>query len=335
MAISDLGRRLSNIPSAEGARHGMIHQSENVYLARGESESLMVILSNAAEPQSEINLRRATLESGVNFRSDSEGDLEDCVVLEFDTSVDSTAVAKVAEHLCHGSPGHRHGDDLIVSLETFQAMLEGDSSGWSRERVVGLWGEVSFLERLISCCENDVQRLACIRSWKSTSIHCSDFVFDVGAGVAIDAKTTSTSNRRHIITSVDQVSLGMHLETGLLSIMIRQVAEGEGWSVGQLIDRIGNELSGQALEEYNLKTQSLSIDEENLTGIYFRERDGRPPMKFRSEDVPGVPTFLPLPHGVPELSWEVYLTEDGTSENDLDEIIRQWISRAEEEELDG
>ena len=115
MAISDLGRRLSNIPSAEGARHGMIHQSENVYLARGESESLMVILSNAAEPQSEINLRRATLESGVNFRSDSEGDLEDCVVLEFDTSVDSTAVAKVAEwrvvFLHRGKHGHKR--DLL------------------------------------------------------------------------------------------------------------------------------------------------------------------------------------------------------------------------------
>lgn len=335
MVVSNLGTRLSSIPSADGALLGMLHVSDNVYLTRGQSDSLTIILSNAEEPQSDVNLRRASLESGINYRSESEGDLEDCVVLEFDSSVDSTAVAKVAEHLCHGSPGHRNGDDLVDSVETFQAMLEGDSSGWSRERVVGLWGELSFLERMISCCDNGAQRLACIRSWKSTSVHVSDFVFEAGAGVAIDAKTTSTSNRRHIITSVDQVAQGMHLETGLLSIMIRQVADGEGWSIGQLIDRIGDELDGQALDDYNLKVRSLSIDEDNLNGLFFRERDGRPSMIFQSENIPGVLNFLPLPHGVPELSWEVYLTEEGTSDNNLDGIIRQWISRAEEEDLNG
>ena len=88
-------------------------------------------------------------------------------------------------------------------------------------------GESFLPERMISCCDNGAQRLACIRSWKSTSVHVSDFVFEAGAGVAIDAKTL-TSNRRHIITSVDQVAQGMHLETGPFSIMIRQVnADGE------------------------------------------------------------------------------------------------------------
>ena len=113
MVVSNLGTRLSSIPSADGALLGMLHVSDNVYLTRGQSDSLTIILSNAEEPQSDVNLRRVSLESGINYRSESEGDLEDCVVLEFDSSVDSTAAAKVAEHLCHGSPGHRNGDDLV------------------------------------------------------------------------------------------------------------------------------------------------------------------------------------------------------------------------------
>ena len=117
---------------------------------------------------------------------------------------------------------------------------------------------------MISCCDNGAQRLACIRSWKSTSVHVSDFVFEAGAGVAIDAKTTSTSNRRHIITSVDQVAQGIHLDTGLLSIMIRQVADGEGWSIGHH-HRIGVS-DGQAW----MITSGFdpSIDEDNLM-VYF------------------------------------------------------------------
>ena len=328
--MSLLTRIIELLPAASGTLVPQRHIGANVHLARCPSGSLQIILSDAEPPSRALTLRRAILEEGVTFVSEHGEDLTGCVLLEFDPGVDPGAVSKIAEHLCGDGEGERSGDDLIDSVETFQSLLENSSSRWGWNSVIGLWGELSCLERMLLLCADDKQRMACIKSWKSTGVHCIDFVFDHGLGAVFDAKTTSRTKRDHIVTSVDQVSAGIYGETHLLSLMIRPVAEGEGWTIMDLLNRMADSLTGDAAILFERKVATLEIDAEVCDAHRFKERDGRPPRLFPAADVPGVSRFLPLPEGVPELSWPVQLPEGGVSGPELDDILQKWIVRETE-----
>ncbi len=335
MITSRMEETVAGLPESTGKVEAHKSLGANVSISRCPEGRIQIILSDAPPPSRPFRLRRARLESGVVFFSEVDGDLNDCVVLEFDHGVDDSAVVKVAEHLCGDLDSDKTGDDLIDSVEAFQSLLENQSgTRWGFTKLVGLWGELACLERLLMLCSTDRQRLACIRAWKSTSIHCMDFVFNL-AGAAFDVKTTSMTTREHHVTSVDQVSSGPFAETGLLSIMVRPVAEGEGLSVIEMASRIEASLEGLALEEFRTKSRALSMDPEECGAIRFRERAGRPMMIFDRELVPGVTRFLPLPDGVPELSWAVQMPEAGMHGDDLDSSLEGWISIQEGAMQDG
>ncbi len=330
MSTARMEEAVADLPESLGRVEGQLGLGANVSISRCPEGRIQIILSNAEPPSRPFRLRRARLDSNVGFFSEDFGDLDDCVVLEFDHGVDDTAVVKVAEHLCGDLESDKTGDDLIDSVEAFQSLLENQSgTRWGFTNLVGLWGELACLERLLILCTTDRQRLACVRAWKSTSIHCMDFVLNL-AGAAFDVKTTSMTIREHHVTSVDQVSSGPFAQTGLLSIMIRPVAEGEGLSVIEMVARIEASLDGLPLEEFRTKSRSLSLDPDECGRFRFRERAGRPMMLFDREQVPGVSRFLPLPDGVPELSWAVQMTEVGMHGADMDASLEGWISTHEE-----
>ena len=322
MKRNDIERIIAKLPAADGNLTPQQHIGANIWLARSSSGSVQIVLSSAEPPSKTLMLRRATLDQGVNFLSEENGDIEGCVMLEFDPEVDGFAVSKVAEHLCRDGDGERSGDDLIDSVESFQSMLEGGySNGWSWSKLIGTWGELSCLERMLTLCTDDNEILACIRSWKSIGVHCLDFVFDHYHGFAFDVKTTSRTKRDHNISSIDQVASGIYGEAYLLSIMIRPVAEGEGFTVLDLIERISMSIDGEAKSLFDKKVEALDIDRDICSAHYFRERSGRPMIMLPSSRVPGVDRFLPLPEGVPELSWPVQLTENGINGSDIDDLL--------------
>lgn len=322
MKRNDIERIIAKLPAGDGNLTAQQHIGANIWLARSSSGSVQIVLSSAEPPSKTLMLRRATLDQGVNFLSEENGDIEGCVMLEFDPEVDGFAVSKVAEHLCRDGDGERSGDDLIDSVESFQSMLEGGySNGWSWSKLIGTWGELSCLERMLTLCTDDNEILACVHSWKSIGVHCLDFVFDHYHGFAFDVKTTSRTKRDHNISSIDQVASGIYDEAYLLSIMIRPVAEGEGFTVLDLIERISMSIDGEAKSLFDKKVEALDIDREICSAHYFRERSGRPMIMLPSSRVPGVDRFLPLPEGVPELSWPVQLTENGIIGSDIDDLL--------------
>lgn len=324
-------RRISRLPAPSGDLQPAIHVGSNVYVVRSTEGCIHMILKQATPPTNDLSLRRATLLSGVDYDNATGDDLTDCVVLEFDLGVDGYAVAKVAEHLCEGDDAPRTGDDLLRTVESFRSLVETESGSWTYKRMLGLWGELAVLERLLTLSDSDVQRLHSVRAWKSSGVHCQDFVFGP-IEVAFDVKTTARNQRYHQISSVDQVAGREGWETGLVSLVVRPVAHDEGFTVMDLIERIGNALTGPAAMLFEGEIRALDIDEDICGFHHLRERHGRPVMLFEDVDIPGVEQFLrpSLPAGVPELSWPVVLSEEGMGGSELNAVLHGFLKCSEE-----
>jgi len=319
-----LEHTIATLPVPVNGLQPFHHVGSNVYITRSIEGNTQLILHNTMAPSESFNLKHAKLQSEVSFVSSASFDLEDCLVLEFDLGIDAYAIAKVAEHLTRNE-GVKTGSDLLHSLDVFRSLVENDSFGWSFKRIVSLWGEFAFLERLLSNADTPLKQLRCVQAWQSSAIHCQDYCFPESP-VALDVKTTTQQTRLHEITSVDQVARQERTELYLASCMIRPVGEDEGWSVVDLLLRIQNELSGESLEVFDESIERLEMEMEACGAHYFSERNNRPLRLFSASDVPGVRQFTPLPAGVPSLSWPVLLPEQGESEIELDEMIYGWLS---------
>ena len=326
MSSETITRMITTLPSATEGLQPNRNLVANVNVARSVEGNIQIILENCEPPNDGISLRRATLQSGVDFH-DKDGNLmSNCLVLEFDNGIDSSAVAKVAEHLSNGNPEtNRTGEDLLRTLQVFRNLVESESSGWNFNRMLGLWGELSILERAISLCETEEEELACLRAWQSSGVHCQDFCFR-HASAAFDVKTTSRTQRIHEISSVDQVAERNHQSTFLLSLMVRPVGPGEGWTVMDLIGRIEDSLAGVSKAAFEVIIESINPDEDLCSSHHLRERHNRPPMLFLPEQIPGVSQFTPLPEGVPSLSWAMTLSEGGMSGQQIDDRLGRWLT---------
>jgi hypothetical protein len=324
MSLSSLQRHVDMLPSADGQRQPKMDIGSNLHIARSPEGTIQVILDNAEAPTQNVCLKRATLFSGVDFDTSDEDSMLNCVVLEFDMGVDAFAVAKMSEHLLQDPNKHLTGDDLIYTLEMFRTLVESASTGWTFQRIVGLWAELKSLHRLLNLCENDLESSICVAAWKSSSIHCQDFVFP-GGRFAFDSKATTKALRIHEISSIDQVARREATQSCLMSHVLRPVAEDEGLSVSQLIEMIAAMLSDEAESLFRTKLQNMSIDLEICSSHHFRERHARPTTLYSVDEIPGALQFTPLPPGVPTLSWPAVLSEGDGHGVAMNSVLTAWI----------
>jgi hypothetical protein len=311
------------------------HVGCNVYISRTIEGASQLVLVDAAPPAHALNLKHADLQTDVNFDYDSStsGSFEHCLVLEFDTAIDAHAIAKVAEHLTREEGTQKSGDDLHHSLDVFRDLVEGDVFGWGFKRIVSLWGEFATLERLLSYADTPTKQLRCVQAWQAYSIHCLDFSLP-NQPTSFDVKTTTQRTRSHEISSVDQLVQANTTRIYLASWMIRPVGQEEGWSVMDIVQRIQDNLGGEASALFTDCLELLELDELACSNNWFMERHNRPLRLFEAQDVPGVGQFTPLPDGVPSLSWPVNLTEQGVSEDDLDTLFTNLLSVYDEVSID-
>jgi len=326
MSVQSLQRDLNMLPSPNGQRQPMLDIGSNLHIARSPEGKMQVILDSAEPPNQQISLKRAILTSKVDFDISESTSILNCVVLEFDLGVDAFAVAKMAEHLLRDPLKHLNGDDLIHTLEMFRTLVEASSGGWTFQHLVGLWGELKSLHRLLSMCENNLELTTCVEAWKSSSVHCQDFVFPGGL-YAFDSKATTKAQRIHEISSVDQVARREATESCLMSYVIRPVAEHEGISVTQLIETIAAALPEKAKEAFNLKIQKLDIDTVFCDTHHFRERHARPTTLYSVTEIPGVLQFTPLPPGVPTLAWPIVLNEGTCHGAVMNTVLANWVQQ--------
>lgn len=329
MSLASLQRHVDLLPSADGQRQPVMDVGSNLYIARSPEGAIQVILDNATPPTEKVDLKRATISSGVDFDSSEENSMLNCVVLDFDMGVDAFAVAKMAEHLLLDPSKHLSGDDLVHTLEMFRNLVETASIGWTFQRVIGLWAELKSLHRLLNLCETDAQATLCVASWKSTGVHCQDFVFP-GGRFAFDSKATTKAQRTHEISSIDQVARREATHSCLLSYVLRPVSDEEGLSISQLIDTITSLLHDGAKSAFEEKVRALKLDDEICSSHHFRERHARPTTLYSVDEIPGALQFTPLPAGVPTLSWPVVLSEGSDHGVAMNNILATWIKESTE-----
>ncbi|MDA8837680.1 PD-(D/E)XK motif protein [Candidatus Poseidoniales archaeon] len=324
MSPSTLQRHVDMLPSADGQRQPLIGIGSNLHIARSPEGTIQVILDNADAPTNAAELKRATLSYGVDFDSSDDCSMLNCVVLEFDMGVDAFAVAKMSEHLLQEPDKHLSGDDLVHTLEMFRTLVETASSGWTFQRVIGLWAELKSLHRLLNLCENDAESSVCVAAWKSTGVHCQDFVFP-GGRFAFDSKATTKAQRIHEISSIDQVARREATQSCLMSYVLRPVAEDEGLAIPQLIESIASLLQESDEKVFRQKVTALKLDDEVCGSHHFRERHARPTTLYSVDDIPGVLQFTPLPPGVPTLAWPVVLSEGTSHGMAMNALLEEWI----------
>ena len=190
--------------------------------------------------------------------------------------------------------------------------------------MIGLWGELRLLHRMIGMARNPHEQTVCLEAYQSASVHCRDFMFQQTRR-GIDAKATTQTERRHMINSTDQVTNPVGGSTFLCSIMIRPVGPSEGFTVLDLIDMISADLSNENVHAFQALVASLDLDRTQCGEQAYLERQDRPTRLVPDHLVPGVEAYIPRPLGVDPHPWPIRLDEVGLEGLELNEALCRWI----------
>ncbi|QXG76732.1 PD-(D/E)XK motif protein [Modestobacter sp. L9-4] len=117
--------------------------------------------------------------------------------------------------------------EVLASFET----LFNKAEQLSREREIGLYGELLVLERLLS----RVSPETALAAWLGPEAAEHDFALPVGD---LEVKTTGSENRIHWISGLDQLSPSPGRDLFLLSLQITLAGAGPGRSLEELIEAI-------------------------------------------------------------------------------------------------
>lgn len=161
--------------------------------------------------------------------------------------------------------GCRFDVSVEAAVSTFEQIL-AHSRSLSREKQLGLFGELMFLQHTIR--ETSVP--AAISAWKGFAENEHDFVFRTGS---FEIKTTTSEARRHRISSLEQLNPVPKSSLWLLSIQITAATPTTGRTLAELVD----------------ETRQMTDDhpelEKSLARAGWRERDRpvyRNPYRLRS-----------------------------------------------------
>ncbi|MED5812901.1 PD-(D/E)XK motif protein [Mycolicibacterium sp. 050232] len=154
---------------------------------------------------------------------------------------------------------------LEAAVSTFEQIL-AHSRSLSREKQVGIYGELMFLQH----CIQEASAASAITAWKGFAENEHDFVFPDGS---FEIKTTTSEARRHRISSLDQLSPVPGSPLWLVSIQVTAATPATGRTLADVVDET-RQMAGHHPE----------LD-KSLARAGWRERDRatyRNPYRLRS-----------------------------------------------------
>jgi len=152
-------------------------------------------------------------------------------------------------------------------LDAFETLFS-KAENLSREREIGLYGELLVLERLLS----RVSPETALAAWLGPGAAEHDFALPIGD---LEVKTTGSENRIHWISGLDQLSPSPGRSLFLLSLQITLAGAGPGRSLERLIEEIRVALGN-----------SRSKFDDNLRGSGWRDDHGRRWQRWRLRSHP-------------------------------------------------
>ena len=276
--------------------------SSNVFLAKDYKGSLGFILVNSDVSSSDLRLKHFEISFYKELQNNTGNCIErDCLVFLADVDVDSELLIRVIvainEFLTTGTISGSYFIKVIKEIVEFFLLVPT-----GRSQVVGVWGELFFLNFLIKNFTTDVfDAISVVRSWEGTSSRkIVDFIFK-HRELAVEVKTTTSSNRLHHIMNHNQLvpPLGMK---SLYYLSIRADELENGVSCLQLHDAIRNRLKGSSFisefdERVLIRGRNVCQDDSIILSPMISIESSL----YNAEEIPR-PEILP---GVLNLSWDV------------------------------
>jgi hypothetical protein len=190
--------------------------------------------------------------------------------------------------------GMRFEAAVRAALSTFEDLLTR-ASALSTEKQTGLYGELLFLESLLTCVPPD----AAVEAWKGFAPNEHDFVLP---GVCFEIKTTSTERRRHRISGLQQLQPVTGTALWLVSVQLTTAGPGSGRTLEDLVDEV----------RHAAEPARASLDAA-LARAGWRERDR--PLYRRYLTLRSVPAAFRVDAGFPVLDRRI--VDEGCSRPEL------------------
>lgn len=172
---------------------------------------------------------------------------------------------------------------VVATLADFRELLEG-APGLSAEREVGLFGELTVLDFLISGTSGS----EAIAAWRGPNGDEHDF--DLGCG-DLEVKATTSEKRVHWIGSLGQLTPTPDRLLWLLSIQLT-TGLNDGVTIAELIGKLRSRLSGADQEVFDKKLYAVGWQDGYAAKVRRRFR-------LRS-----IPLLLPVNMDFPALTQE-------------------------------
>ena len=276
--------------------------NSNVFLAKDKEDRMGLILVNSDIETIDLQLKHFSVSYFTELDNKVSGLKEEkCLVVVADIGVDEELLLRIIVSIKeYVSAGFINGSDFIRILkeviETFSTIRI------SKAEVIGLWGELFFLNFLLKNYAVDSDAKATlVRSWEGTSSRqIIDFKFLL-SDLAVEVKTTSGSKRIHNIGGYQQLEPPLGIQN-LYYLSIRIVDLSSGLSCLQLHNSIrGNFVELNHLSEFDERVLMRGKKLCQNDSYYFSPIVTIESSLYTSSDIPRPP----ITRGVINPQWEV------------------------------
>lgn len=225
--------------------------------------------------------------------------LNDCTLLISRNPLLGSYLASALDpHLSDGKRKYSYYEIKEI-LRLIEQIVKIENASYNE--VIGVWGEMHILNKLIDLTPDNDIKTEIIESWEgSASRDIIDLNFD-GNEISIEVKTTTQNQRVHHILDLAQLKPKPGHKGYLLSILITQDEHGQ--SCDDIYHNIKSNLLVNALKILHRKIKLRGEAVARDTRYKFSLVQGEKPLAFEMESVP-----KPIaPECVTNVEWDVNL----------------------------
>lgn len=292
----------------------------NVWLTKDSEGRLGITFSGVTSHLSmpDFTNLNFSFEKKMNLkRQGKETIVSNCLFLELNQNCEPELLLVILDHMSRFTKSEQYTTEMLKSvLNDVWNLVKKPPRPPSREEVIGVWGELRFIEQLLELVQGS-SHIHILRAWEADGPRRDiiDFRFTQSSdSIAVEVKTT-TGDRIHHIHSLDQITVPEGFAEGyLLSVQISE--ESNGRTVSELVKNIrrirpsDDLLGSQFIEmlESKLADRGPAIGDNR-----FRFVDADSSLFFKMKDIP-----RPMAtEGVVAMEWQASL-ENSVQLSDID-----------------
>ena len=297
-------------PAQEGTLSASAVRGTNAWVFKDHRGALGLLLSGIRFPRSIPRLESISMievrEKDL-YQFGSVTTLRNCMEVHLDPSCDADLLASILDRMREASPdGHYTSELLLEIIQEVIKLVKRPPRLPTKEEVIGAWGEMDILQRLISDARSPSTRTRILAGWEANGNgrDIIDLRFPHASGGTVIEVKTSTTSRTHHINGMGQVTVPEGHRNGLLaSLRIREVDGTHGTTTEQLYNHLETLAIGSEEEiEHYLSLLVKKLELRGREALDDRFRFASTSTSLRLIDMSDIPKPI-LEGGVIEVEW--------------------------------